>query len=210
MPGAGIDPAENHQPGGDNRHDKNDKSDQCGRWVRINPVSIGLNAAPATPATGRRSSWPSSPAGQYGQSAYTPRGINHFPEGEDRRRDPHAHRLAPENIKPTRPITKQTVPKVISGRIFLALSRRPTAYCRATTTAALTGSTTATTFSAKSLLATTSTYCETGGEGAADEGGQQPGAGKPQQRPVAQQHRRRPGAAPGWPRRRHPAEETAE
>ena len=116
--GAGIDPAENHQPCGDNRHDKNDKSDQCGRWVRINPVSIGLNAAPATPATGRRSSWPSSPAGQYGQSAYTPRGINHFPEGEDRRRDPHAHRLAPENIKPTRPITKQTVPKVISGRIF--------------------------------------------------------------------------------------------
>ena len=35
---------------GDNRHDKNDKSDQCGRWVRINPVSIGLNAAPSHPS----------------------------------------------------------------------------------------------------------------------------------------------------------------
>ncbi len=69
------------------------------------------------------------------------------------------HRLAPENIKPTRPITKQTGAEGHQRRIFLALSRRPTAYCRATTTAALTGSTTAT-FSAKSLLATTSTYCE--------------------------------------------------
>ncbi len=86
-------------------------------------------------------------------------GHKSLPEGEDRRRDPHAHRLAPENIKPTRPITADGA-EGRGGRIFLALSRRPTAYCRATTTAALTGSTTATTFSAKSLLATTSTYCE--------------------------------------------------
>ena len=44
----------------------------------------------------------------------------------------------------------------LSNGVLLLLERR----CKATTTAALTGSTTATTFSAKSLLATTSTYCE--------------------------------------------------
>ncbi len=106
------------------------KSDQCGRWVRIIPVNIGLNAAPSHPQRlGGEVAGLHPRRGQYGQSAYTPRGHKSLPPRVKIAAEiPHAHRLAPENIKPTRPITKQTVPKVISGRIFLALSRRPTAY----------------------------------------------------------------------------------
>ena len=73
---------------------------------------------------------------------------------------PHNNRLLPEKAKPTRPTTKKTVPIVINGRIFVAVSLRPSAYCSDTTMAALTGRTTATTFSAKSPSATTITYCE--------------------------------------------------
>src|SRR5699024_11910264 len=73
---------------------------------------------------------------------------------------PQNKRLLPENINPTRPITKQTVPSVINGRIFSADKRRPMEYCSVTTIAAFTGSTTAITSSAKSLSATTITYCD--------------------------------------------------
>ena len=73
---------------------------------------------------------------------------------------PHNSRLLPEKIKPTRPMTKQRVPAVISARMLAGLRRRPTEYCNVTTMAALTGRTTATTFSAKSPSAITITYCE--------------------------------------------------
>ena len=73
---------------------------------------------------------------------------------------PQSSRLFPEIIKPTSPATKQIVPAAIEGLIFAVVNRRPTAYCRLTTIAALTGSTTATTFSAKLPFATTMTYWE--------------------------------------------------
>ncbi len=121
-------------------------------------------------------------------SIYPP-GHKSLPEGEDRRRDPHAHRLAPENIKPHEADNKADgaeghqranisgaqppANRVLQSDHHRGVNRqhpRPP-------------------LSAKSLLATTSTYCERQeAKAPLTKEASSPEQVKPQQRPVTQQH----------------------
>ena len=123
-----------------------------------------------------------------------PGGINHFPEGEDRRRDPPRPQAGAREHKAHKAdhkadgaeghqradISRAQPPanRVLQSNHHRGVDRQHHGHHFLGEIAA---------GDHQHILR------ETGGEGAADEGGQQPGAGKPQQRPVAQQHRRRPG-----------------
>ena len=89
LPGAGIDPAENHQPGGDNRHDKNDKKRPVRQMGEDQPRQHRVECRPQPPQRlGGEVAGLHPRRGNMVNQHILPGGINHFPEGEDRRRDP--------------------------------------------------------------------------------------------------------------------------